>query len=343
MKARQWILMAACVGLAGGLYLCGRVRMDTYGKNTYAIVMKNRNNWYNELAVEGYREVMEENGKKVIALYPENISAQEQIKLIRSLIQEKVSVIALAANDEYALTTVLKEARERGIPVITLDGDTEADSRSIYIKPVDDKLLGKELTQAVYDRCGRKGEWAILSAASRSANQNEWIYAIKEELQEPEYQALRLVDIAYGNGEYEKAAIETRRLLKNYPDLKVICSLSTTGSRAAADVVKAEKKAGNVKVIGLGLPEEMADCIGTGAEDVCPAIYVWDPREMGRLAAHISLELSEGRMGQQEGETMEFGNHVHRIKTSSDGGLEIISGELIKVDSGNIGYWKTIL
>ncbi|MCC8026541.1 MAG: substrate-binding domain-containing protein [Clostridium sp.] len=342
MKARQWILIAACVCLVGGLYVHAKGREHIYGKDTCAIVMKSRNNWYNELAVQGYQEVMEENGKNVISVYPDNISAQEQIRIIRSLIQDNVSAIALAANDEYALTPVLREAMERGISVITLDGDTEPGSRSIYVKPVDDKLLGKELAKEVYLHCGHRGQWAVLSAASRSANQNEWIYAIKEELQEPVYRELRLVDIAYGNGEYEKAAGETRRLLETYPDLKLICSLSTTGSLAAADVIKEEKKEGEVKVIGLGLPGEMAGVTGTGEEDVCPVLYVWDPREMGRLAAHISLGLSEGKLKAQEGETMEFGDHVHSVKTGTDGGLEVISGMPIKVDSENIGYWKTI-
>ena len=64
----------------------------------------------------------------------------------------------------------------------------------------------------------------------------------EKELEEAEYKDMRLVDIAFGEGVYDKAAKETERLLKNYPDVKVICSLSTEGIKAAADVVKNREK-----------------------------------------------------------------------------------------------------
>ena len=87
---------------------------------------------------------MEDGGKSCIVLYPDHPSVQEQIHLIQNLIDEKVEAIAVAANDEYALTPVLTQAREKGISVITLDADVEAGSRSIYISPVDARELGKE-------------------------------------------------------------------------------------------------------------------------------------------------------------------------------------------------------
>ena len=125
----------------------------------------------------------------------------------------------------YTSTPVLTQAREKGISVITLDADVEAGSRSIYISPVDARELGKELVREVDRICGHSGQWGILSAGSRSANQNEWIYMMKQELQNLEYRDLRLVDIAYGEGEYEKAAEKANLMLETY------CLLYTSGSR----------------------------------------------------------------------------------------------------------------
>ena len=253
MKGKNWAWIAGAVMMTGVLFLFS-CQSSQFNRGKYAIIMKSRNNWYNELASEGFKQTVEDAGKNCIVLYPDHPSAQEQIHLIQNLIDEKVEAIAVAANDEYALTPVLTQAREKGISVITLDADVEAGSRSIYISPVDARELGKELVREVDRICGHSGQWGILSAGSRSANQNEWIYMMKQELQNLEYRDLRLVDIAYGEGEYEKAAEKANLMLETYPDLKVMCCLSTEGIKAAADVVKARGQASKVKVIGLGLP-----------------------------------------------------------------------------------------
>lgn len=341
MRNRHRTWAAAGIFLIVGIFASACYGQKLHDKGSYAIVMKSRNNWYNELASRGYSKTIEDAGKHCITLYPDNATAQDQIRLIRNLIHEKVDGIAVAANDEYALAPVLKEAMDQGISVVTLDADTQADSRSIYIKPVDAQKLGQELVESVCSLCGGSGQWTILSAGSRSANQNEWLYWMKKELEEPRYKDLRLVDIAFGEGVYDKAAEETKRLLKNYPDMKVICCLSTEGIKAAADVVKEQGKAGNVKVIGLGLPEQMEEYIGNGEDDICPVIYIWDPSEMGEVAAYVSMGLWAGTIEERADQELKLGNgKTYKLDLGLDGGLELISGEPIRVDQENIEEWK---
>ena len=216
----------------------------------------------------------------------------------------------------------------------------EAGSRSIYISPVDARELGKELVREVDRICAHSGQWGILSAGSRSANQNEWIYMMKQELQNLEYCGLRLVDIAYGEGEYEKAAEKAELMLETYPDLKVMCCLSTEGIKAAADVVRERGQASEVKVIGLGLPDQMEEYVGSDPEDVCPVLYIWSPMDLGRVAGYVCLELSEGSIEDRADQELLLGGRIYPVDYGQDGGLEVIAGEPIRVDSENIGYWK---
>ena len=344
MKGRRGVWILAVILMMAGIFISSCYGKQLYDKGTYAIVMKSRGNWYNELASQGYRSVIEDAGKNCLTLYPDEATAQEQVRLIRNLIHEQVDAIAVAANDVDALAPALREAREKGISVITLDADAQADSRSIYIKPVDAEKLGRALVRSACGICGGSGQWCILSAGSRSANQNEWMYWMKKELEEAKYKDMRLVDIAFGEGVYDKAAKETERLLKNYPDVKVICSLSTEGIKAAADVVKKQGKEKTVKVIGLGLPSQMAEYIGDGEEDICPVMYIWDPVEMGKVAGFVSMGLWSGDIEEQPGKDILLDNGAaYRISTGYDGGLEIISGEPIRIDKDNIGYWETRL
>lgn len=340
MNGKNWILGMGIVLLASVLFLFSCQSGQIHSRGKYAIIMKSRNNWYNELAGEGFKEVIEDAGESCIILYPENPSAQEQIRLIRNLSGEDVEAIAVAASDEYALSPALQAAREKGISVITLDADVEAGSRSIYISPVDSEQLGKDLVKEVYGICGCGGQWAILSAGSRSANQNEWIRMMKKELQEPVYKDLRLVDVVYGEGEYDKAREKTQLMLDTYPELKVVCCLSTEGIKAAADEIKERGDGGRVKVIGLGLPDQMEEYVGSGPEDICPVMYIWNPSDLGRLAGYISLELSHSRIEERGEQELLLGGRTYRMDYARDGGLEVIAGEPIKVNSGNIGYWK---
>lgn len=340
MKGRHGVWILAVILMMAGIFISSCYGTQLHDKGTYAIVMKSRDNWYNELASQGYRSVIEDAGKNCLTLYPEEATAQEQVRLIRNLIHEQVDAIAVAANDMDALAPALREAREKGISVITLDADAQADSRSIYIKPVDAEKLGRALVRSACELCGGSGQWCILSAGSRSANQNEWMYWMKKELEEAKYKDMRLVDIAFGEGVYDKAAKETERLLKNYPDVKVICSLSTEGIKAAADVVKARGQASKVKVIGLGLPDQMEEYVGSDPEDICPVLYIWNPMDLGRVAGYVCLELSEGRIEERGDQELLLGGRTYPMDYGHDGGLEVIAGEPIKVDSENIGYWK---
>ena len=87
----------------------------------------------------------------------------------------------------------------------------------------------------------------------RSANQSQWIRAMMEELEQPEYQNMRLVDIVYGEDDYKASEARTRELIEKYPALKAICAPTTVGIKAAADVVKEQGLEGQIRVTGLGL------------------------------------------------------------------------------------------
>ena len=54
----------------------------------------------------------------------------------------------------------------------------------------------------------------------------------------------------------------------------------------------------------------------------------------------MCLELSEGRIEERGDQELLLGGRTYPMDYGHDGGLEVIAGEPIKVDSENIGYWK---
>ncbi|MCD8249498.1 MAG: substrate-binding domain-containing protein [Lachnospiraceae bacterium] len=316
------------------------VTVDDFS-GVYAFVSKSEGNAYNDRMAQGFQEVIEEVGGNCVICSPEEAIAEAQIEILQDLISQGVDSIAVAANDEDALNSVLLEAMEEGICVSTVDSDVNASARQVFVNQADTGEVARTLMEAVYEITGGSGQWAILSASSQATNQNAWIRAMRSVMEEETYQDLRLVDIVYGNDETEASKEKTEELLENYPDLKVICVPTTMGLAAAAEVLAGQEST-DVKIIGLGLPSTMSTYV-RGDEAVCPYFYLWNPIELGRMSAYVSLALKEGTITGAEGEIFGAGDMgSFQIQANEDEATEVVVAPLIRFDAENIGEWETL-
>ncbi len=307
----------------------------------YAIITKSMDNAYNDQIVLGFQQVIEASGYNCIVRQPQTATAENQIIIINELIQKEVDAIAIAANDAKALSDVLEEAIQAGIKVSTFDSNAEVDSNKVFVNQASEEEIGEVLMKSVYDITGGEGQWAILSATSQAVNQNDWIRAMQKEAEGREYKDMRLVEIVYGDDEFGKSITETRRLLEEYPDLKVICAPTVVGLRAAAQVVAQSDKKDSIKVTGLGMPSEMAAYIGTSEGKVCPYMYLWNPKEIGELSAYVSIELVNGRISGEVGDQFVANKlGIYELHECLLGGSEVILGSPMLINEENIDEWK---
>ncbi|MDO4285207.1 MAG: rhamnose ABC transporter substrate-binding protein [Eubacteriales bacterium] len=314
---------------------------DATGK-TFAIVVKSAGNPYNEKEIEGFQAVIEAAGGTCVVKEPEAATADAQVSAIQSLISQGVDSISIAANDENALQSALQEAMDAGIQVSCFDSKVNASSRATFVNQAGTQEIGQTLMDAVYDITGGSGQWAILSATSQATNQNAWIDAMKSiAASDEKYADLELVEVAYGDDEPQKSTDQTQALLSNYPDLKVICAPTTVGIAAAAKVL--QDQGSSVKLTGLGLPSEMAEYIGDDDAHSCPYMYLWNPIDLGQLAAYTSIALVNGDITGTAGDSFTAGDMGdYTVVEADDGGTEIILGAPFRFDSSNIDEWKDI-
>ncbi len=334
-----------CVAMAATMLAgCGSAASKDDGKLTCAIVTKSAGNPFNEKVAEGFQEVITAAGGECIVKHPEAATADAQVSVIQSLISQGVDSICIAANDENALQAALEEARDAGIKVSCLDSKVNAASRSLFVNQAGVQEIGQALMDAVYDISGGSGDWAILSATSQASNQNAWIDAMKSIMEsDSKYANLNLVEVAYGDDEPQKSTDQTQALLSKYPDLKVICAPTTVGIAAAAKVLQDQGSA--CKLTGLGLPSEMAAYIGDGDAFSCPYMFLWNPIDLGRLGAHVSMALVNEKITGAVGETFEAAgmeSSPYTIVDAGDGGTEVILGAPFKFDGSNINDWKDV-
>src|SRR5918996_151526 len=269
-----------------------------------AFLPKEIDNPYFDVAAAGGESAASELGGEFKQVGPSQASAPEQVPFINTLTSQGVDAIAVSANDPNALTQALKRADQSGVKIVTYDSDVAPDARAVFVNQADTEEIGRSQVQILAQQIGNKGEIAVLSAASTATNQNAWIKFMKDELSKPEYKDMKLVKVAYGNDDDQKSFQETLGLIQAYPNLKGIISPTTVGIAAAARALDSEGLSGEVKLTGLGTPNQMRKFVKNGTVE---EFALWDPEQLGYLAYYAATALSNGQITGEPGETFEAG------------------------------------
>ncbi len=295
-----------------------------------AYLPKQLNNPYTDVEVGGGKVAVGELKGEYKLVGPNDASASSQVSYINTLIQQQQNVIVVAANDPNAVCPSLNQARKAGIKVVTFDSDAAKTCRDAFINQATTQGIGESLVKMASELAGGSGEIAILSATPNATNQNSWIEVMKTELAKPENAKLKLVKIAYGNDDDQKSFTEAQGLLQSYPNLKVIVSPTTVGIAAASRYVSASNYKGKVAITGLGLPNQMRKFVKDGT---VKKFALWNPADIGYLAAYAGASLSSGQITGAEGEKFKAGK-LGEYTVGADG--EIVLGPPTEFTAANI-------
>lgn len=269
-----------------------------------AFLPKQLNNPYFTVSDGGGAEAVEEFSGEYKEVGPSEASASSQVSYINTLTQQGTDVIVTSANDPNAICGALDEARAAGAKVVTFDSDTDPACRDIFINQASPEGIAQTQIELIAEQIGGAGQIAILSATANATNQNAWIELMEAELEKPEYADIELVTVAYGDDDDQKSFTETQGLLQSYPDLKGIISPTTVGIAAAARYLSGSEYKGQVMLTGLGTPNQMREFVKDGT---VTAFALWNPADLGYLAAYAGAALAAGQITGAEGETFEAG------------------------------------
>jgi len=299
-----------------------------------AYLPKQLNNPYTDVEVGGGKVAVGELKGEYKLVGPNDASASSQVSYINTLIQQQQDVIAVAANDPNAVCPSLNQARKAGIKVVAFDSDASKSCRDVFINQATTQGIGESLVKMASELAGGSGEIAVLSATPNATNQNSWIAVMKTELAKPENAKLKLVKIAYGNDDDQKSFTEAQGLLQSYPNLKVIVSPTTVGIAAASRYVSASAYKGKVAITGLGLPNQMRQYV---KDSTVKKFALWNPADIGYLAAYAGAALKSGQITGAEGEKFKAGK-LGDYTVGADG--EIVLGPPTEFTAANIDQFN---
>ncbi|MEU2399283.1 rhamnose ABC transporter substrate-binding protein [Streptomyces pseudogriseolus] len=298
---------------------------------TVGFLPKQVNNPYFTSADQGGEKAVRELGSTFKEVGPTSATdTAGQVSYVNTLTQQQVDAMAVSAQDPGALCTALKQAMKNGIKVVTYDSDTNPECRNAFVSQASAEDLGRTEVQLLAEQIDYRGEIAILSAAQTATNQNTWIEFMKDELKNPKYKNMKLVEVAYGNDDAQQSFQQTQGLLQEYPNLKGIISPTTVGIKAAAQYLSGSKYKGKVKLTGLGTPNDMRTYVKNGTVE---AFELWDPAKLGELAARTAVALASGQITGKEGETFTAGA-MGEYTLGKDGVINL--GKPTVFNAGNI-------
>jgi rhamnose transport system substrate-binding protein len=304
---------------------------DSGGDLTMTMLPKNLGNPYFDTSTKGAKKAADELGASIEEVGPEQASPDAQVQYINTAAQQGVDALILSANDPEALCDAIDEARSADVKVVTFDADTNPDCRDLFVLQADAEGIAAKQLELIAGQIGGAGEIAILSATANATNQNAWIDEMEKQLESnPDYAKIKLVDTVYGDDEDQKSFDQTEALLQNHPNLKGIISPTTVGIAAAARYLSDSEYKGKVALTGLGTPNQMREYVKDGTVQ---AFALWNPEDLGYLAAYTAAALANGDIKGEEGDSFGAGD-LGDFEVGADG--VVLLGEPFVFDKDNI-------
>lgn len=327
-------LVALCVvGCGGGSSPDDSAGNDSASdKITIYLVPKKKGLPYFSSCAEGARAAALDLGNvELIYDGPTDGSPEQQAAMIERFALKGADVIAVSPNDPDVVAPAMREARKKGVHVITWDADGVKDARDFFVNQATAEAIAHGMVDTMVSDLGGKdvqADVAIVTAYLTAANQNVWIDHMKQHM-ESTHPQLNLVAIKPSDEDQKLAFSVTQDLMKAYPSIKGFFGISSVSFPGAAEAVRQAGKTGEVMVTGLATPNSMRSYVEDGT---VKSVVLWNTAELGYLTVVVGEALASGKLspGATEIEAGRLGPKVVK-------GDEVILGDILVFNKDNIG------
>lgn len=233
-----------------------------------------QDDWRTKMNDEINREIMFHEDATVEIRSADDSNAK-QIEDIKYFVKNGFDIIIVSPNEAAALTPIIKEVYEQGIPVVIFDRNINGDSYTARIG-VDDEALGRSAAHYALHLLG-KGAKAIEVFGLRGSTPAEGRHVgFAKEFSE---NGGILLASAAGNWNKEDAIPVVDSLLKVYPDVDLIYAHNDRMAIGASEVAKKHRR-DDIRIIGIDAAPNIG--IRAVADSVIDATFLY-PTEGHKL------------------------------------------------------------
>ncbi len=240
------------------------------------------------LADKGLEVVMEKN----------NATAQGQIDRLRQLVtQADVAGVAISViqAENVAIVEEMKRLTEKGVSVITVDGDINqklfSDGRPYYIgtdNSIAGRLLGTAGKKVLESRGITEGGFIQFTGFTDNDNARARMDGCREAIGA----SYREVDRMADSFDHSRARDNVRTALVNHPDVKALVGIWAYNAPAIAEVVAERGVRDQVSIFTFDAAAQAIEHMANGNID---CMIVQNPFEMGVQTVRLLLAMQEGK------------------------------------------------
>ncbi len=245
--------------------------------------------WFQRMAV-GVQEFADETGIDARQEGADDVSPEKQVAIIQDLIAQGPTAITVVPNSPEALSSVLAQAREQGIIVVSHEA-TGIENVDIDIEAFDNASYGAEIMDNLAECTGGEGEYVQFVGGLTAKTHMEWVEAGYQNQLE-NYPGMTRVETPIESTDNQETAYErAKEILAKYPN---IAGFQGSAGNDVPGIGRAVQEAGledEVCVMGTSIPSVANQYLADGSID---KIFFWDPALAGKAQLEIARILAEG-------------------------------------------------
>ncbi len=253
------LVLAACSSPSGG---SNPGESQSADKPYIAIVSKGFQHQFWQAVKKGAEAEAAKEGATITFDGPATeADVEAQITMLTNALAKKPAAIGFAALDSKAAATLLKQAKDAGIPVIAFDSGVDSDI-PVTTASTDNKAAAAEAAKHMSEKLGGKGKVAMVihdqTSKSGTDRRDGFVDWMKKNAP-----GITLLDPQYGGGDQAKSADITKSIIQANPDIAGIYG-SNEGS--AIGVVKGVEESGKkgITIVGFDSGKAQIDAINNG-------------------------------------------------------------------------------
>ena len=271
-----------------GFYMTGCKEKKVY---RIGVSQCSDDDWRNKMNEEILREMIFHDNATV-EIRSADDSNEKQIADIRYFADNGFDIIIAAPNEADALTPIIKEVYDSGIPVLLFDRGVHGESYTAY-QHTDNRVIGRdaaELAKSLVDGECRVLEICGLKGATPTVDRYTGFHDVDStDLR------LTVLGLGYGNWNAEDATVVADSLLDLYPSANLIYAHNDRMA-IAASLAARRRGRDDIKVIGIDAAPEIG--IKAVADSIIDATFLY-PTE-GHLLIRTAMSILNGEPYQRD-------------------------------------------
>lgn len=256
----------------------------------YVVVVKATGiGWFDRMEV-GVNEWATETGLDARQEGPSSATNEGQVSIIQDLIAQSPTAISVVPNDLAGLESVLKQAQDAGIIVVSHEA-VGIKNVDIDIEGFENKAYGAQIMENLGECTGGSGEYVQFVGRLTNGSHSEWVSGAYDKQQADFPDMTRVEDPIESEENEEVAYNKAKELLAKYPDIKAFQGSAGTDVVGIARAVEEAGKTDSICVMGTSIPSVASGYLDSGAID---KIFFWDPALAGKAQLEIARILADG-------------------------------------------------